>query len=50
MTARYLVPLAITLLAACSDATGPDLSVAQKPGTPATQLTGPAQPHTNPRK
>jgi hypothetical protein len=38
--ARYLVPLAIALLAACSDTTGPDLRVAQKGDAASTPTTG----------
>ncbi|HZE73672.1 MAG TPA: hypothetical protein VE091_00065 [Gemmatimonadales bacterium] len=38
--ARYLVPLAIALLAACSDTTGPDLRVAQKGDGVSTPSTG----------
>jgi hypothetical protein len=51
--ARYLVPLAIALLAACSDTTGPDLRVG-KPGagastpTTGTSITGPTRPGQRP--
>jgi hypothetical protein len=51
--ARYLVPLAIALLAACSDTTGPDFKVTPPGGavsTPTTggSVTGPTRPGQRP--
>ncbi len=43
---RYLVPLFVALLAACSDTTGPDLSVGPKTVSDTTQTTGLGHQHS----
>jgi hypothetical protein len=43
---RYLVPLFVALLAACSDTTGPDLSVGKTVSDTTTQTTGLGHQHS----
>jgi len=43
---RYLVPLFVALLAACSDTTGPDFGVGRTVSDTTTQTTGIGHQHT----